>query len=101
VFESTVTHASTDLLDMPENVHFEDAAPTTNQPKAPTSHPAAAPTLLSTNHKASDLSELYSTGAAVEAEPPEVAHVSVETTKFVAHTKDTEESQSENEMRDA
>jgi hypothetical protein len=54
----TATHASIGLLDMPENVHFDDAAPTTNQPKAPTSHPEAAPILLSTNHSAKDLSAL-------------------------------------------
>jgi hypothetical protein len=58
VLDVTATHASIDLLDMPEKVHFDDAAPTTNHPKAPTSQPAAAPIVLFTNQSARDLSEL-------------------------------------------
>jgi hypothetical protein len=43
--------------------------PTTNQSKEPTSQPLVTPTLFSTVHMASELSVLYSTGAAVSAVP--------------------------------
>jgi hypothetical protein len=81
---------------MPENEHLDDAAPTMNQSKAPTSQPAAAPTVLFTNHIASEASLLYSTGG----DAASVEHTSAEVVKDEAQTAATEESHPWKMMRD-